>query len=299
MKFIQGIDYGPRKGSLGFAVHMTEGNGGIGDALYLAQRSGETTAQWKTRVRGVSANFVIIDTGEVIQMVKWGNASGSMNPANRAGTTGFYNTGVIRTVLGTHFTDPNAYSIAVEVAGKRADGPTPAQVKALVALVDEARGRFPTLRGAYGHADQTSTKGCPGLAAGMRTFWDSVGHGLFLPDTATGGDVERNFYLDPEPLVSGTFTVKTDAKHSYLRLKDGDLRDASDLGVRHGVYGVLTEPITSGEYPGADRTSVVIFGGVNACAILRSDVTFTPYQQAVAAYTVTVGGKTVGKVTLP
>jgi hypothetical protein len=180
----KGIDYGPRKGTLGFVVHMTEGNGGIGDVLYLAQRAGETTAQWKARVRGVSANFVIINDGTVYQMVGWGRASGSMNPANRGPASGFYNTDICKSVLGTHFTDPNAYSISVEVAGKRANGPTKAQTDALIALVAEARQRYPSLRGAYGHADQTSTKGCPGLAAEMRRFWSTVGHGLFLPDTS-------------------------------------------------------------------------------------------------------------------
>jgi hypothetical protein len=189
----KGIDYGPRKGTFGFAVHMTEGNGGIGDVIWLAKRSTETIAEWKIRVRGVSANFVITKDGTVYQMVGWSRASGSMNPRDRSDSTGFYRQAVIVQVLGTHYTDPNAYSISVEVAGKRAEGPSDAQVDALIDLVNEARERFPTLRGAYGHADQTATKGCPGTSANMLRFWNSIGHGLFLPDTSTppGDDVAQ------------------------------------------------------------------------------------------------------------
>jgi hypothetical protein len=181
MRFIQGIDYGPRKGTLGFVIHMTEGNGGIGDALYLAKRAGETVAQWKVRVRGVSANFVILNDGEVIQMVAWGNASGSMNPSDRSDNTGFYQQKYIAAVLGQYYFDPNAYSISVEIAGKRANGPTQAQVKATIALYAEARRRYPSLRGAYGHADQTDTKGCPGTHGNMLAIWSAIGHGLYVP----------------------------------------------------------------------------------------------------------------------
>lgn len=185
--FVQGIDYGPRKGTEGFAFHMTEGNGGYGDVAYLARRPGETIAEWHERVRGVSANFVIIDDGRIFQMVGWTRASGSMNPRNQSDSAGFYRQSFINQVLGIHEADPNAYSLSCEVAGKRAVGPTDAQVRSMIALVADARSRFPSLRGAYGHADQTDTKECPGTSPNMLRFWNTVGHGLFLPDTAGEG----------------------------------------------------------------------------------------------------------------
>jgi hypothetical protein len=225
----QGIDYGPRKGTFGFAVHMTEGNGGIGDVLWLAKRSSETIAQWKTRVRGVSANFVITKDGTVYQMVGWNRASGSMNPRDRSDSSGFYRQAVIVQVLGTHYTDPNAYSISVEVAGKRADGPTDAQVKSLISVIGQARAKFPTLRGAYGHADQTDTKGCPGTHANMLRFWDTVGHGLFVPlptppDTATGDDDVPNY------AVPGRWMARFKAGAYYVDKPAGERAGDLDPG---------------------------------------------------------------------
>lgn len=183
--FIQGIDYGPRKGTEGLGFHMTEGNGGYGDVRYLARRADETIAEWHDRVRGVSAHFVIINDGTIYQMLGWTRAAGTMNPRDQSDSAGFYRQSIINAVLGLHEADPNAYTISTEVAGKRAVGPTDAQVKSMLALVADARARFPSLRGAYGHADQTATKECPGTSANMLRFWNTVGHGLFLPDTGT------------------------------------------------------------------------------------------------------------------
>lgn len=180
--FRQGIDYGPRKGTLGLSLHMSEGGDGLVD--YLARRPGETIAQWKTRVRGVSANVCFLSDGTAWQMVDWSHASGSMNPADRnPATTGYYNGTIIRDVLGDHYVDPNAWSISAEIAGRRADGPTDAQVRAVIAWGRDMAAMFPTLRGAYGHADQTDTKGCPGTTPNMRAIFDGLGgHGLWKGD---------------------------------------------------------------------------------------------------------------------
>lgn len=190
MRFVPGIDYGPRKGTEGFAVHMAEG--GDGTLYYLSRHEGETLAQWRERVRGVSCNFLILSTGEVVQMVGWLRASGSMNPNDRGPDSGFYNAGVIRAVLGAHYVDPNAYSLSVEITGFRSVGPNARQIDSLLGIVSASRQKFPTLRGTYGHHDQTKTKGCPGLAPEMRRYWSTVGHGLFSGDTTgeeAGGDM--------------------------------------------------------------------------------------------------------------
>lgn len=186
--FRQGIDYGPRKGTLGIVLHMSEG----GDNLvsYLAKAPGETDAQWRTRIRGVSANACFLSDGAAWQMVNWANASGSLNPADRnPATTGYYNGTVIRAVLGPNYVDPNTWSISAEIAGRRADGPTDAQVRAVIAWGKEMAAQFPTLRGAYGHNDQTDTKGCPGTTANMKAIFDGLGgHGLWAIE-AGGSDV--------------------------------------------------------------------------------------------------------------
>jgi hypothetical protein len=179
-RYVPGIDYGPRAGTLGFAVHMAEG--GDGTLPYLARRAGETRPQWIKRVRGVSANFVILSDGEIVQMVGWTRASGSMNPNDRGPLAGFYNGSVLRSVLGAHYTDPNAWSLSVEITGYRAKGPNAAQLASLIELVAESRRRFPQMVGAYGHADQTDTKGCPGKALNMMRAWGTFGHGPFLAE---------------------------------------------------------------------------------------------------------------------
>lgn len=186
--FRQGIDYGPRRGTLGLAFHMSEGGDGL--VSYLSKGDHETDAQWRTRIRGVSANACILSDGTIWQMVNWGHASGSMNPNNRGPVSGYYNAGIIKDVLGAHYVDPNAYSISVEIAGFRAKGPTDAQVRSAVQWGHEMRQLYPTIRGAYGHADQTNTKGCPGLSANMKKIFEGVGgHGQF-----TANPIGANMY---------------------------------------------------------------------------------------------------------
>lgn len=217
MRFAAGIDYGARKGTLGFVVHMAEG--GDGTVAYLARRSGESDSAWRTRVRGVSANFVILSTGETVQMVRWDRASGSLNPADRGPTSGFYRTSIIQAVLGPRYVDPNAWSLSVEITGYRKVGPNRDQVEALVALVAEARRRYPTLRGAYGHADQTDTKGDPGVAPSMLEAWQRIGHGLFaeevivkvfsVPGSFSGSwPVGTPVYPGPTGAASGKLATK-------------------------------------------------------------------------------------------
>lgn len=158
---------------------MTEGNGTYADVQYLMRRTGETVAAWHTRIRGVSAHVVITDDGTVYQMVDFDHAAGSFNPNDRQGaTTGYYHWPIIRDVLGTSYIDPNACSIVAEIAGKRATGPNDKQVRAAIAWANDMKNRYPTIRGAFGHADQTDTKGCPGTTVRMRSIFDAIGgHG--------------------------------------------------------------------------------------------------------------------------
>lgn len=219
-RFVQGIDYGPRKGTLGLEFHMSEG----GDELpgYLAQHFGETVTEWHTRIRGVSCHIALLTTGEPVQMVDFDNASGNVNPADRSTDKGYYGHSTLVDVLGDHWTDPNAWSISMEIAGHAATGPNAAQVKAAIAWANDMKARYPSLRGAWGHADQTDTKGCPGLTDNMKAIFAGLGgHGLWeandvrfvkaidgklLPVSAD----EPWLYADGSP--GGTFSKATDVK---------------------------------------------------------------------------------------
>jgi hypothetical protein len=186
-RYLQGIDYGLRDGTLGLSFHMSEGFDGLPE--YLARHSGETNQEWRDRVRGVSCNAAILSTGEVVQMLDWSHCSGNLNPADRAGEYGFYGHSKLVDVLGDHWPDPNMWTISAELAGFRANGPTDAQVKASIAWGLEMRDQFPTIRGSVGHHDQ-STKACPGKTANMLAIFEGIGgHGLF----PQGGDDDVKF----------------------------------------------------------------------------------------------------------
>lgn len=225
-RFVAGIDYGQRRGTLGLAIHMAEG--GDGTVGYLAQHGGESRDAWIRRVRGVSANFVILSTGEIVQMVGWAKASGSMNPYDRGDTAGFYRREFIVEVLGIHYQDPNAWSLSVEITGYRKQGPNRQQVDALYELVRECRRRFPNMVGAYGHADQTDTKGCPGTAPLMMEAWNTIGHGEFRKDVdmdlyATGGrfrSFPKGTPVFDKPGGAQTGTITDD--HKVYRLTASD-----------------------------------------------------------------------------
>jgi N-acetyl-anhydromuramyl-L-alanine amidase AmpD len=178
-------DYGVRKAqALAFVVHMTEGDGSMSDVNYLANQP----------LRGVSVHYVIINTGEIIQMLPESHASGSVNPAELRttddaiftspdGARVTYGASVRKAVLGTWDRDPNSAVISCEVGGHAVDGPNKAQSEALARLVRDVRTRHPGLP-TLGHRDFTSTKGCPG----HRVLWASLGgHGkpvVVLPEDA-------------------------------------------------------------------------------------------------------------------
>jgi hypothetical protein len=174
-------DYGVRKGpALAFVVHLTEGDGSMSDVNYLANQP----------LRGVSVHYVIVNTGEIIQMLPESHASGSINPAELRTTNDAtftspdgakvtYGATVRKAILGAWDRDPNSAVISCEVGGHAVDGPNKAQSEALARLVRDVRTRHPGLP-TLGHRDFTSTKGCPG----HKVLWASLGgHGkpVFAP----------------------------------------------------------------------------------------------------------------------
>jgi hypothetical protein len=150
---------------------MTEGSGTEADVDYLANNP----------LRGVSVHFVILKTGEIVQMLGWNRIAGSINP-NELRTTDdppYTSPDGARVVYGATLRDAimgswiNGGLLAVEVGGKAVDGPNQAQSEALVRLLADVRTRYPSLP-VLGHRDFTSTKGCPG----HKVLWASLGgHG--------------------------------------------------------------------------------------------------------------------------
>ncbi len=193
------FDYGVRKGdALGLMLHMAEGSGTVG---YLDDKG---TAP----PRGVSVHTVCDLAGVVTQMLPWDHASGSLNPADRSTDKAYFGHQHLVDVLGAGWTDPNSYVLSMEIEGFAKTGPNAKQVAAITAWCLDMKAQFPTLRGALGHADQTDTKGCPGVSFAMRSIFTAVGgHGLWEADVIKAGDginfgVERWVLDGIHPVVS-------------------------------------------------------------------------------------------------
>jgi len=173
------VNLGPAKGPrLAMAWHMAEGGGTVG---FLA----------KANPHGVSVHFVIERSGRIVQMLALERMHTSIRIRNKNGTLALRSTddppgspiayGVTarRAVMGewadvTTTLGPNHATIGVEVEGFAAAGPNEAQRAAAVALANEMRATFPSLRGHLGHRD-FNIKGCPG---GLFPFAVLGGHAL-------------------------------------------------------------------------------------------------------------------------
>lgn len=237
MRFVQGIDYGPRKGTLGLSFHMSEGGDGL--VGFLARHPGEDLWQWAHRVNGVSCNAALLSTGEVVQMLPWDHASGNLNPDDRVGEDGYYGHHHLVDVLGDHWPDPNTWTISMEIAGRRADGPTDAQVEAAIGWGLSMRAAFATIQGAVGHHDQ-AVKGCPGLTPNMKAIFAGVGgHGLFTEDPIMDS-------WEPNAAAVGQFTITVPDGH-LIDAIDGHTQPV-DVGYVRNVFSRVIW--TSGHYAG-------------------------------------------------
>jgi hypothetical protein len=303
-RYLQGIDYGPRDGTLGLSFHMSEGFDGLPE--YLARHSGETNQEWRDRVRGVSCNAAILSTGEVVQMLDWSHCSGNLNPADRAGEYGFYGHSKLMDVLGDHWPDPNMWTISAELAGFRANGPTDAQIKSSIAWGLEMRDRFPSIRGSVGHHDQ-STKACPGTTPNMLAIFEGIGgHGLF----PAGGDVKfiqasdlGQTKLLRLPLDTPLYGFDGSEVLRTTTARDWDYVGLVDAHSGEKVVALNTNKVYA---DGVIRpTLLVAKTGTLVDAPAPVVVAAAPQEYAVTVFdppaTVEIGGKPVinGKVTLP
>ncbi len=253
-RYVQGIDYGPRSGTLGISLHMSEGYDGLPE--YLARHSGEDLWEWADRVNGVSCNAAILSTGEIVKMLDDDHASGNLNPDDRAGEYGYYGGSHLRAVLGDGWTNPNEWTLSIELAGFRAAGPTAAQVRSAIKLGNEWKAAYPTIRGATGHHDQ-SPKPCPGLTANMKAIFDGLGgHGLW---TNTGGTEVRFANSNGYGVTSGKrLALPAGQAWTYLDESTGGTFSAAAtvecLGVADATTGQYVIEIGTGA-PYSDKVS--------------------------------------------
>ena len=251
VKTHSGLDYGPRAQTLGISYHMTEGNGGIGDVLFLTRKGNETRSQWAERVNGVSAHVVLTEDGTLHQMLGFDRACGNLNPDDRSDEYGYYGHSKLVAVLGDWWTDPNAATVSMEIAGTRADGPNDAQVKSAITWGLDMRAKFPTIRGATGHHDQ-SPKGCPGTTPNLKAIFDGIGgHGRFTED-----DVVQ------APITDEIAAIIDIAKGAQLFDLDGKaipgVMTGAALANRQSPYAVGARRATYATVNGARRVVLVV-----------------------------------------
>jgi hypothetical protein len=274
-------DYGVRKGpALALAIHMTEGDGSMSDVNYLANQP----------LRGVSVHYVIVNTGEIIQMLPESHASGSINPnelrtTNDAAYTSpdgarvTYGASVRRAILGVWDRDPNSAVISCEVGGHAVDGPKGAQSAALAKLV---AGRADAPRRASRHS-VTATSPAQRRAQDTRSCWASLGgHGkpVFAPppqapEDPMGVSIKLGSTAG-DPLASFGIATLKGGGHDLISVATSavvgtNMPDGYSLGVvEKGTLAKATGWGAAGE-------AVVTYNvdGAQAVSPLR-DVTFTP-----------------------
>ena len=293
--------YGPRKGpTLGIGLHMAEGGGTVG---YL-DKIGTIPP------RGVSVHAVCDRAGVVTQMLKWGDASGSLNTANRSTEKGYYGHSVLVAVLGDWWTDPNSAIVSMEIEGMAATGPNALQVPAVIAWGLDMRRMFTTIRGAFGHADQTDTKGCPGTTAAMKAIFAGIGgHGLFTTPTETStvaptgstGDSMATTTITLFPkgpqtvavgpgtlqgykLDSGTGVMTNGAKQAFAAAS-GCLADAYVAISGRGTFVRVTNGVFAGQLLSGSAAPVVKFpnGDPLALPVAGTGITQADLAAAIAA----------------
>lgn len=260
-------DYGLRKGpTLALVFHMAEGGGTVS---YLDNIGSPPRL-------GVSANFVCEYSGRMVQMLPLDHASGSLHPGDIASEKPYYKGSIFKAVLGDWWDDPNSASISVEIEGFASSGPGSGQVKALIAWAADMAARFPTIRGAVGHADQTDVKACPGASSNMRAIFDGIGgHGLWAGGDMAGLAIRLAATASTStPWTSfGTAKVVGTGK-AGKRTSDGShvaLPDGLDLGcVQKGTLVTAHETWVAG--------SPVLVTNVNGyeTAVYAADATFSP-----------------------
>ena len=279
---------------LGIVIHMAEGGG---------------TDTWLTRIDGNSSHYVIKYDGDLVQLVPESMAAGSMNPRltrttddppfDFGGETIRYGRTALDAVLGQYTTYANRAVIAIEVEGFAAQGPNKAQTQILVSLVADIRKRRGPI-GLLGHRDQQSYKACPG----KRIPWSLLGgHGPARQETDDVKFIQASG-LAAAPsdkllrLPAGTPLYGFDGAQVTTTASARDWPYVGLVDAHGGQYVILAG--TGRVYDdGVTRpTLLVAKTGTLVDAPVPEPITVEVPAPPVS-YTVTVGGKPVGSVTLP
>jgi hypothetical protein len=248
-------DYGRRKGPvLGFVVHMAEGGGTVG---YLS----------RPNPNGVSVHYVIERSGRTVQMLREDHAGGHVDPTKIRVTDGPapYGATAAQAVLGAWHRDPNSATIAVEIEGFALSGPNAAQITALDKLVDDVRGRYPSI-GLLGHRDFQSYKRCPGA----RIPWALLGgHG------PTGDDMPGLRTRPAAGLTHGTSRMAAGVE--LIRLEDRVRITLDRATTREAVGPFLVEDLD-------DAPGYFVNVGQGTSWVRESQAGFTPATTDDATY---------------
>lgn len=209
-------DYGVRKGpALGVGFHMAEGGGTVS---YLDKVGNPPRL-------GVSVHAVIEYDGSLVQMLNYDHACGGLHPGDIGSEKAYYKGSIFKAVMGKWWSDPNSASIQCEIEGFASAGPNAKQVATAIRWVNTIlKPKYSTLHGAFGHADQTDEKACPGTTAAMKSIFNSIGgHGVWsvvkpdmsypVPTVPSVGDVVADGVLyttnppneaDPQRIIINT-----------------------------------------------------------------------------------------------
>jgi hypothetical protein len=261
-------------------IHMAEGGG---------------TVSWLTRPDGNSSHYVVEYTGRITQMVRESYWAGSINPRlvrttndppyEYLGETIRYGRSAAEQALGSGVTNPNLHVVAIEVEGFAKDGPNAAEresLRKLVADIRRRRGALPCL----GHRDFQDYKACPG----KRIPWvDYGGHG-----SSEGSDVAQAKVTNTSPVLIDVAIGAT------LYEIDGETIATTNKIERVGLfspYGSYTKRLFALDIDGTgDKPRQLVYV---VPAAIHPIPTPEPPAPAPVEYTVEVGGKPVGSVTLP
>jgi hypothetical protein len=272
-KWVAAPDNWPRNGTAikATTIHMAEGGG---------------TVSWLTRNDGNSSHYVVEYDGRVVQMVLEARAAGSINPAQvrttddapytYGGESIRYGVTAAKKVTGTHWSNPNACVIAIEVEGFAANGPNPDQRDALKRLVADIRRRRGPL-GVLGHRDWQDYKACPG----HKVPWiDYGGHGSMqsatpAPEDPVGLHLKLLGTVDDTPLDAFRKAKISGTGHSIFNVATAGrvtVADGLDLEVVQRADLVGTLP----SWAQGDPKGVAFnYGGEQHFAVIR-DISSSP-----------------------